>query len=234
MIIIDLIKNSFNAIAAVINVAAFLLAVCGALVLHEVAHGYAALWNGDDTAKLYGRLSLKPWVHFNLYGALMFLLLGFGFANPVPINPANFNNQIKGKVSVAIAGIVFNLILAFVFQPINLLLGNVLYSATELNFLTYLLFFLYNFSYLFVLLNINFALFNLLPLYPLDGYRLVTIKNSDTAFAIFLRRYSMIIMLILIALQYVTEYSPLSLYIGYGKTGIMWLFNKFWGLFGLV
>ena len=94
-------------------VLAEILAVVFALVLHELAHGLIALLNGDNTAKLYGRLSVNPLRHFDIVGLAMMLLVGFGWAKPVPINPNNFKNRKVGAITVSVAGIVTNLLLAF-------------------------------------------------------------------------------------------------------------------------
>ena len=89
------------------------LGVYFALVLHEIAHGLVALWNGDTTAKNMGRLSMNPVKHFDLVGLVMMLAVGFGYAKPVPVNPYNFKHYRRGLFTVAIAGICMNLLLAF-------------------------------------------------------------------------------------------------------------------------
>ena len=96
-----------------LNAAAFVVALLTALILHEIAHGLVALWNGDRTAKQYGRLSPNPIKHFDIVGLLMMLLVGFGWAKPVPINPNNFKNRKTGAITVSIAGVITNLLLAF-------------------------------------------------------------------------------------------------------------------------
>ena len=89
------------------------VAVVISMVLHEIAHGYVALWNGDPTAKVNGRLSLNPLVHFDAIGFIMLMVVGFGYAKPVPVNPGNFKNRKRGIFTVAIAGVVVNIVLAF-------------------------------------------------------------------------------------------------------------------------
>lgn len=235
MIIVQLIQSADGDwIFALLAVVAFLFSLTIALVLHEVAHGYVALLNGDDTAKISGRLSLNPAKHFNLLGFAMLLLVGFGFANPVPVNPYNYRNKLKGDITVSLAGITTNLILAFVFV---LAIG--LMNLATITTLTgyYFWVFGYLFFSLSAQLNINFALFNILPLYPLDGYRLINAFVPDqNGFMTFLRKYSRFILLGLLvwsSISAISSYSPLSLYIRYGYNGIMSLFEKFWSLFGL-
>ena len=90
-----------------------LVAIVLSIMLHEVAHGLVALWNGDDTAKRAGRLNLNPVSHFDPVGFLMLIFLRFGYAKPVPVNPYNFKNRKVGMFTVSVAGVTLNLILAF-------------------------------------------------------------------------------------------------------------------------
>lgn len=215
-----------------LNVAAFIPALLIALILHEIAHGLVALWNGDGTAKTYGRLSLNPLKHFDWIGLFMMVVVGFGWAKPVPINPNNFKNRKLGCVTVSIAGVVTNLLLAFFFSMGAVLFGHVrveLYTP-----LYYFVYFCYALCVLTTQLNINFALFNILPLYPLDGYRLLScFVNERNGFMTFLRRYSIFILLGFVVLDYipiVSNYSPLNFYIGTLGGYIDSGFTAFWRL----
>lgn len=105
--LIDMIRE--NGRLGLLYVLALLFAIVFALVLHEVAHGLVALWNGDPTAKMYGRLSLNPLKHFDIFGLLMMLIVGFGWAKPVPVDPRNFKKYKTGCVTVSIAGILTNI-----------------------------------------------------------------------------------------------------------------------------
>ena len=225
-----------NGRLGLLYVIAFLIALVFALVLHEVAHGLVALWNGDPTAKLYGRLSLNPLKHFDIVGLLMMLVVGFGWAKPVPVDPRNYKNYKRGSITVAIAGITTNILLAFVFAMPSVLLYPLLYqvSITDNKAVYYVVYFFYFLSSIMVQLNISLALFNLLPLYPLDGYRLIaSFVNENNGFMRFMRRYSLYIMLGLIALDmipYVKAYSPFNWYIGYVGGWIEYGFEAFWRL----
>ena len=148
-------------------------AVLIAITIHEYAHGYAAWKLGDPTAKYSGRLSLNPLHHLHPIGALMMLLVGFGWAKPVPVNPRYFKHPRKGMAIVSIAGPFSNIIMAF--------LSALLYAAL-LPMLTKLVYFTENqslaiaalqFLYISHILNLSFALFNLIPLPPLDGSKLL-------------------------------------------------------------
>ena len=91
---------------------AFLIVAAFSIVIHEFAHAWVAKLNGDLTAKARGRLTLNPVAHFDPVGVLMMLLVGFGWARPVPINPNNFTNYKRGMFTVSIAGVTANLIAA--------------------------------------------------------------------------------------------------------------------------
>ncbi|MDD4832468.1 MAG: site-2 protease family protein [Clostridia bacterium] len=215
---------------------AFLAAIYIAIVCHEVAHGYVALLNGDDTAKYMGRLTANPVKHFNAVGFLMLVFVGFGFAKPVPIDPSKFRNFKKGLIWVSLAGVLTNLVIAFILFPFQNLVSSVnVYGMSA--FLTGVLEWVYYFLFFAIMININLAAFNLLPIAPLDGFNLISaFVNPQNQFMAFLRRYSIMILLILVMWEYIPildTYSPLSLYIGYCNIGLRWVFGQFWGLFGL-
>jgi Zn-dependent protease len=139
-----------------------------AIIVHEVAHGYVALLNGDPTAKLSGRITLNPVPHIDPIGTvllpLILLISGsrllFGWARPVPVNPLNFRNYFWGEITVSAAGPLSNLALAVVFAfLLRLDLGNI--GLMKL-------------AYYGVSINIFLALFNLIPIPPLDGSHVVS------------------------------------------------------------
>ena len=172
------------------------VAIVVALVSHEVSHGLVALMNGDDTARRAGRLSLNPLVHFDPVGLLLMLFVGFGYARPVPVTPQNYKNRRLGDVTVALAGVTANLLGAFFSVAFNLLCYKWLIT-TEVDSAAYYiaLFLWYVFSFQ-ATVNISLALFNILPLYPLDGYRFIAaFTGEDNNFMTMLRRYAMYIML---------------------------------------
>ena len=177
----------------IIELIASFLAVMVVLTCHEFAHAYVAYKCGDPTAKLYGRLSLNPLKHFDILGLVCFTLVGFGWAKPVPIEPSNFKKYRLGLGLTASAGIVTNYVMAFFFYPLFLLVLNFMPAIPFLTaFLTYLLYMLYAYS-------LSFCVFNLLPFFPLDGFRIVDALNKRRGKIFrFLRQYGYYILLFLI------------------------------------
>lgn len=230
-------QNGGDLRLGLLNVVAFVVALLAALILHEIAHGLVALWNGDSTAKMYGRLSLNPLKHFDWVGLIFMLVIGFGWARPVPVNPNNFKNRKVGAITVSIAGVLTNLVLAFVSAMVMVILGNINVAGVSMS-VYYLVYFFYQLSYLMIWLNVSFALFNILPLYPLDGYRLLScFIYENNKFLTFLRRYSLYILMGLVALDLLFSYlpfipniSPLFWYINGLGDLIRKGFEQFWRL----
>lgn len=146
-------------------IAALLPGVIIAMAVHEYAHALAADSLGDNTPRFMGRLTLNPFAHIDIIGLIMLLFVQFGWAKPVLINTANFKNPRRDDVIVSLAGPLANLIIAFAsFLALRLMTAN----DTSLSYG------LYQVLQAIVLLNINFAIFNLLPIPPLDGSHVVS------------------------------------------------------------
>lgn len=159
-----------------------------AISFHEMAHGLAAESMGDNTAALQGRLSLNPFRHLSLLGTLSMLFLGFGWAKPVPVNPNNFRNRKMGIILVSLAGCLTNLLLGFISLAIYYLCAPLNNSLLE-TILYYMAFY-----------NVLFAVFNLIPIPPLDGSQILEVFLPYNAQR-FMQQYSnygSIILLILI------------------------------------
>lgn len=131
-----------------------------ALSFHEWAHAFAAYKMGDPTARNLGRLSLDPFKHLDLIGTIMILLVGFGWAKPVPVNPRNFRKLRRDDNIVSLAGCAVNLILGFLFT-------GVLFALVASGFTNEIVLTIVRYI---ILVNIGLGIFNLIPIPPLDGY----------------------------------------------------------------
>lgn len=189
-----------------VELLAKLLAVICVLSMHEFCHAYAAYKCGDPTAKWHGRMTLNPAKHFDPLGIVLFAFARFGWAKPVPINPNNFKNYRRGCFWTAIAGVLCNFLFAFLCYPI-LVFALKWISGIETDKLTYghyFLWFLPTFLYMY---SLNFCAFNLLPIFPLDGFRVVDAfqKRRGKVYC-FLRDYGQRILLGLIVLSFLSSY----------------------------
>ena len=183
-----------NSIQLVLAGIALILSLVLSLSFHEYAHAYMAYKNGDDTAKMMGRLTANPLKHIDPVGLICCMLFGFGWAKPVPINPLKYRNYKKGMAQVYVAGVIVNFIFAFIFSGLYICL------VTYTDYISSnILFFLVIFSEFMFSLNICLFVFNLLPIYPLDGYNFLSaFTNYENGYMQFMRRYGQIILIVVL------------------------------------
>lgn len=185
--LIDLIQSGFDRyllIQVLLSIPVIMFALC----VHECSHGYAAKLMGDPTAYNLGRLTLNPIKHIDPLGGLMMLLVGFGWAKPVPINSRYFKNPKWGMAISALAGPVSNLLFAYIFFWGKVAVcnafdifeyGGSIYAPPETGTFVIALYLLCEIG---ILLNLSLAVFNLLPVPPLDGSRILFVLLPERAY----------------------------------------------------
>jgi len=215
--IIDFLNSGASFAEIIVTLGAWVIAILSALVIREVVRGYTAVKMGDNTPRFTGQLSLNPAKHFDPIGFLCILIVGFGWSKGMPINSNNFRNIKRGQILCSLSGILTNFAIFVVFTFLYALCLRFLdVSVLVLEFLT--LTCLYT-----ALINLFIGIFNLLPIYPLDGFSLVeTFCSYDNRYVNFMHRYGSFVLLgvvvILMTFPVLTS----------------WIYNYvFMGLFGL-
>ena len=171
------------------------LALLYTIISHELAHGYMALWNGDETAKNYGRLTLNPLAHLDPKGLIFLILFKFGWAKPVPIDDRNFKHRRLGLFLVSIAGVTVNFLSTFV------AIGLIFWINPQNDFVFELLRYI-------ALYGVFFGVFNLIPIPPLDGSKILA-SFLPIKFEYFIykyERYFNILLLILLFSNQITKF----------------------------
>ncbi|MBE7074424.1 MAG: site-2 protease family protein [Clostridiales bacterium] len=207
----------------------YLFAIVLAFGLHEYAHALTAYKLGDPTPKALGRLTVNPLKHIDPYGLIGFLVVGFGWAKPVEVNPLHFKKYRRDMFFVSVAGVLTNLLLAFILSGIfyfffvNVAQFDISGNFTYSNDLLYLIHYFLEYS---IVLNIALFVFNLIPIYPLDGFNAVkSIFRLNNKFLNFMYRWGNLILIVVICLPFFDAFYNIV-------TGfITETFFSFWGLF---
>ena len=214
--IFDLIRNGMS-IELLINLCVRVFIIFCVLPIHEFAHGYIAYKLGDDTARLKGRLTMNPLAHVDPFGALMVLLVGFGYAKPVPVNIGKFKRGKRKQYMAltALAGPVSNIIMATIFTFFYCM---IYYKFLHLGEgIVYVALFLSVAAQI----NISLAVFNLLPIPPLDGSRILNAVLPDRLYYK-LMQYERYIVLVIFALIFLDVLDgPIALLSGIIESLIM-------------
>ncbi len=203
--ILDLVRDGFT-LELLLNLCVRVFAIFCVLPIHEYAHGLVANKLGDDTARLQGRLTLNPLAHIDPIGALMIVLVGFGYAKPVPVNISKFKvyKRKQYMALVAFAGPLSNMIMATIFSFFYVLFDFKLGASAATEAIS--LFFFYASS-----INISLAVFNLLPIPPLDGSKILAAVLPNRLY-FKLMQYERYIVLVVFALLFMGVLTvPLSL-----------------------
>ncbi|MGI5850470.1 MAG: site-2 protease family protein [Christensenellales bacterium] len=213
----SLISGNFQGF--ILSILYLLPALVIAVSFHEAAHAWMANKMGDPTARNLGRLTLDPTKHFDIWGFAMMIFIGFGWGKPVPTNPRNYYNYKKGNVLVALAGVITNLILSFLFFGLFYLLLFVFRLNNNI---------IYQIIINIIVVNIVLCFFNLIPIPPLDGHHLVKgfIARRSQRFYFMYQRYGFLVLMILLL---ATDYVVIAL--NYLVILVTNLYSLFFGLF---
>jgi len=210
-----------------------LMALVPALVLHEFAHGYSAYRMGDPTPKAQGRLTLNPLAHLDPIGTLMIIFAPIGWAKPVQVNPYNFRDPAKGMMISTACGPLSNIAQAIFWGLILRVL--IVANMDNLEFLEGNI--LVAFLAMAVLINFVLALFNLIPLGPLDGHHILQYflpYRRQVEYTHFNRQYGMIMLVVLLAIPYVFDGPNILAYIVFYPAVFLGSMVIGWPLYGVL
>lgn len=216
----SILRGNYSGIQIIASLFSLAFVVFCTMPVHEFAHAFVATKLGDQTPRLSGRLTLNPMAHIDPIGAIMIMLVGFGYAKPVQVNPRNFKNPKSGMAITALAGPISNILMAFIF----IILMHLCALGNAANILVQAF---YIFFYFAASINIGLAIFNLIPIPPLDGSRVLQLIIPNKYYYQFMK-YERYIILIVFALIF---FGVLNRPLAYLQGGLFNLLDSFVGLF---
>ncbi len=223
--LLDILRGNGDVLSLLITFFSRLFVIFCTMPIHEYAHALIATKLGDQTPRLAGRLTLNPMAHISPLGAIMIFLCGFGYAKPVNVNPRNFKDAKKGMALTAIAGPISNLIMGFIFVFLATVYSYTLYNYTTMAYA------IYTFLAFAGTVNVNLAVFNLLPIPPLDGSRILQLLIPAKYYYKFLQYERYIVLVVFVLIMTGVLSTPLSVL----SNLIISLFTKISSLpFGLI
>jgi len=169
----NLLRGGTSVVGVLIYIISSLIVIFLTLPIHEFAHGFVATKLGDPTPRYQGRLTLNPFAHIDWIGAASILVFGFGWAKPVQVNARYFKNPKRDMAITAIAGPLSNVIVAFICILLRNIISFSIYKITGTTEYSFLLWF--NIFYYIAQINVSLAVFNLIPVPPLDGSRVLAV-----------------------------------------------------------
>lgn len=214
----DLIMSGGDMTEVLIGVMASVFVVFCTLPIHEYAHAFVATKLGDETPRLKGRLTLNPLAHIDIIGAIMIIVVGFGYAKPVPVNARRFKNPKAGMALTAFAGPMSNIVMALFF----LLLSNgaaMIYNST-FALVWYVSYAFFSYA---AVINVSLAVFNFLPIPPLDGSKILALIIPPKYYFKYMQYERYIIYAVFALIIFGVLDAPLSFFTGIIMNGLKWV-----------
>lgn len=212
MLLFRLFSGNYEFVQIVLIMLAYVSAILLTISVHDYVEARVAVKHGDITPKILGRYTLAPFAHVDLFGFICLVLLGFGWSKPLPINMLNFKNGRKSQRTIYGLGILSNLVFGVIAALLYVLFSRFMPGIVlETQYGQACCLFLYYLS----IINFVFAFFHLLPLYAFEGYKILEASlKPDSNFMLFMRKYSFIILLVLIftgIIEMYVQYVPFKL-----------------------